>query len=320
MTAELRIGTSGYSFSHWIGTAYPEGTRPSDMLKTYAKDFDAVEINFTYYRDPTPGMFEGMLRKVHADFEFVVKAPKGMTHEREKMAAVAPSFVGSLKPLIDAGQLGGVILQFPQAFHLNDSALDHLEKVADVFVPNDIKTSIEFRHNSWNQDRVYELLEKLRLGFVNVDLPQISALPAPTNIMTNDVAYYRLHGRNKAMWYNPPTGSHRYDYLYNDEELEEWAQRIEGSLEAAKKVYVFTNNCHKGSSFVNGLRLKQRFEQHVRTEAEVEQTLFAGTDPTSRIVELTKWVAAARANEKDLVEAHLRKLQEERQEQTQDWN
>jgi len=292
MTAELRIGTSGYSFPHWVGTVYPEGTRQSDMLKTYARDFDAVEINFTYYRDPTPGMFEGMLRKVHADFEFVVKAPKGMTHEREAIASVDTSFVKSLKPLIESGQLGGVILQFPQAFHLNDSALDHLKRVADVFVPNDIKTSIEFRHSSWNQDRVYKLLEKLRLGFVNVDLPRISALPLPTNIMTNDVAYYRLHG-------NPPSGSHRYDYLYNDEELEEWAQRIEGVLGTATKVYIFTNNCHKGSSFVNGLRLKQRFEQAVRSEAEVDQTLFASSDPTERILELTRRVVEARASEKN---------------------
>jgi len=318
MTAELRIGTSGYSFSHWVGTVYPERTRPPDMLKTYAKDFDAVEINFTYYRDPTPGIFEGMLRKVDSDFEFVVKAPKGMTHEREAMASVAKLFVQSLKPLIDSGQLGGVILQFPQAFHLNDLALDHLKKVADVFVPNDIKTSIEFRHKGWNQDRVYELLEKLQLGFVNVDLPQISALPAPTNVMTNDVAYYRLHGRNKGMWYKPPTGSHRYDYLYNDEELEEWAQRIEESVDVAWKVYVFANNCHKGSSFVNGLRLRQRFEQSVRSEAEVDQTLFASTDPTERILELTKRVTAARANEKDFVESHLRKLREEPQEERHD--
>ena len=318
MTAELRIGTSGYSFSDWVGTVYPEGTRPADMLRTYARDFDAVEINFTYYRDPAPEIFEGMLRKVPADFEFVVKAPKGMTHEREAIASVDTSFVKSLKPLIESGQLGGVIAQFPQAFHLNDSALDHLKKIADVFVPNDIKTSVEFRHKGWNQDRVYELLEKLELGFVNVDLPRISALPLPTNIMTNDVAYYRLHGRNKAMWYNPPTGSHRYDYLYNDEELEEWAQRIEGSLGTARKVYVFTNNCHKGSSFVNGLRLKQRFEQAVRSEAEVDQTLFASSDPTERILELITRVTAARVKEKDFVEAHLQKLQEEPQEQRHD--
>ena len=297
MTAELRIGTSGYSFPHWVGTAYPEGTRPADMLKVYAGDFDTVEINFTYYRDPTPEMFEGMLHKVNSDFEFVVKAPKGMTHERDAMASIAPSFVASLHPLIDAGQLGGVLLQFPQSFHLNDTALDHLKKVADILVPHGIKTSIEFRHKEWYDDRVYHLLQKLQLGFANVDLPRLGALPEPTAIVTNDVAYFRLHGRNKEAWYNPLTSSHRYDYLYSDAELEEWAERIEGSLDVAKKAYVFGNNCHKGSSFVNALRLKQRFEQDVRSEADVDQTLFASDDPEDRILEMVRRVEASRAQE-----------------------
>jgi len=295
MTADLRIGTSGYSFPHWVGTVYPERTQPSAMLATYAKDFDAVEINFTYYRDPSPAIFEGMLRKVNADFEFVVKAPKGMTHEREAMASVAASFIQSLDPLIESGQLGGVILQFPQSFHCNDQALNYLKQVADVLVPRGIKTSVEFRHKGWHQDRAYQLLEKLQLGFVNVDLPLISALPAPSRILTNDVGYFRLHGRNEKAWYNPPTGSHRYDYLYNDEELDAWAQRIESVLDSAKKVYIFTNNCHKGSSFVNGLRLRQRFEQSVRSEADAEGTLFATTDPDERIRDLTNRIVAARA-------------------------
>lgn len=297
MTAELRIGTSGYSFPHWVGTAYPEGTRQADMLKVYAGDFDTVEINFTYYRDPTPEMFERMLRKVNSNFEFVVKAPKGMTHERDAMASVAPSFVTSLQPLIDAGQLGGVLLQFPQSFHLNGAALDHLRKVADVLVPHGIKTNIEFRHKEWYEERVYQLLQKLQLGFVNVDLPRLGALPEPTTIVTNDVAYFRLHGRNTTAWYNPLTGSHRYDYLYSDAELEEWSARIEGSLDAAKKVYVFGNNCHKGSSFVNALRLKQRFEQDVRSEADVAPTLFASDDPENRILEMVRRVEASRAQE-----------------------
>ncbi|MFC2082932.1 DUF72 domain-containing protein, partial [Candidatus Bipolaricaulota bacterium] len=206
-------------------------------------------------------------------------------------------FVQSLKPLIDSGQLGGVIVQFPQSFHVNADSFEHLKKVADVFVPNGVKANVEFRHKGWYQDNVYDLLQKLQLGFVNVDLPRISALPSPSNIMTNDVAYYRLHGRNAAAWYNPPTGSHRYDYLYSDAELEEWAQRIEGSVEAAWKIYVFANNCHKGSSFVNALRLKQRFEQSVRSEAEAEPSLFATSDPSERILEMTNRVASARANE-----------------------
>ena len=297
MTADLRIGTSGYSFPHWVDTVYPDRTQPSAMLATYAKDFDAVEINFTYYRDPSPAIFEGMLRKVSPTFEFVVKAPRGMTHEREAMAAVATPFAQSLKPLMDERQLGGVILQFPQSFHCSDQARDYLKRVAEFFAARGITASIEFRHKGWYDDQTYQLLEKLHLGFVNVDLPQISALPPPSCILTNDVGYFRLHGRNAKAWYNPPTGSHRYDYLYNSEELDEWAQRVEGVLDAARKVYIFTNNCHKGSSFVNGLRLRQQFEQSVRSEADAEGTLFASNNPEDRIRNLTQRIQRARTAE-----------------------
>jgi len=311
MAAKLRFGTSGYSFNDWVGIVYPEGTRASDFLSTYAKDFDAVEVNFTYYRDPTPEIFEGMLRKVSADFDFVIKAPKGMTHDRTKLAASSETFVTALKPLIDEGQLGGVLLQFPQSFHPTDAAFDHLKNVADVFIPMGVDTNVEFRHKDWNQDCVYELLERLNLGFVNVDLPKLDALPGQTNIVTSDVAYYRLHGRNADMWYKPPSGSYRYDYLYNDSELEEWALRVEESLDHAEKVYVFNNNCHKGSSFANALRLKQRFDQTVRSEADAEATLFASADPEHRITELTRRVTEARSGEREFVQSHIRKLRED---------
>jgi len=267
------------------------------MLSTYARDFDAVEINFTYYRDPTAEIFEAMLRKVSPDFTFVIKAPKGMTHERDTLAAVAPPFIASLQPLLSAGQLGGVLLQFPQSFHLTDTSLDHLKRVADILVSRDITPCVEFRHKEWYEDRVYQLLNKLQLGFVNVDLPRIDMLPEPTSIQTHDVAYFRLHGRNKDAWYNPATSSHRYDYLYTDAELEEWGQRVEGSLDAVKKAFIFANNCHKGSSFVNALRLKQRFGQDVRSDADVSHTLFASDDPEDRILEMVRRVEASRAQE-----------------------
>ena len=297
MITDLRIGTSGYSFPDWVGTVYPEGTRPGDMLRVYAQDFDAVEVNFTYYRAPTPAVFEGMLRKVDRDFRFVVKAPRGLSHERDAADAGAASFAAAIEPLIDAGQLGCVLVQFPQSFHADAPAFEYLERMAHAFVSHAIPTNLEFRHNSWNQERVYDLLRTLDLGFVNVDLPRIGSLPEATNIATSDVAYYRLHGRNAAMWHHPPTASHRYDYLYSDAELEAWVQRMESMMGDVAKIYVFANNCHKGSSFVNALRLKQRFGQSVRSGIEADGTLFSGPDVSQRLAELTHRVDAARSRE-----------------------
>ncbi len=299
MPADVRIGTSGYSFRDWVGTVYPEGTRAADMLKIYARDFDVVEINFTYYRDPTPEIFERMLRKVDSGFEFVVKAPAGVTHERDDAAAAVRPFMAALSPLREAGQLGGVLAQFPQSFHYDVAALEYLKRLADALPLDEIPVHVEFRHDGWTNEDVYAALRSMGFGFVNVDLPLLRALPRPSSVLTNDVGYVRLHGRNARQWHNPNAGGRRYDYVYTDEELDEWATRIDAMLPQARTVYAFTNNCHKGSSFVNALRLKQSFDQPVRSEAEADGTLFASSDPEDRIRALTQRVIDARAGEAD---------------------
>ncbi len=297
MVAELRIGTSGYSFLDWVGTVYPEGTRSIDMLSVYAGDFDTVEINFTYYRDPTPEIFERMLCKVDAGFEFVVKAPRGFTHDRDRVNASAPGFVAALKPLIQAAQLGGVLLQFPQAFHRSRAGEAHLHTVATLLPPETVRTYVEFRHDSWMQEEVYERVRSLGLGFANVDLPHLRSLPRPSSVVTSPDAYVRMHGRNATQWHNPSSASQRYDYRYSDEELDAWVMRVETMMASAQRVYVFTNNCHKGSSFVDALRLKQRLGLPVRSGLETDATLFATPEPRDRIQVLSQRVDAARARD-----------------------
>ena len=258
MTASIRVGTSGYSFKDWLGTVYPAKMKAGQFLSHYARMFDCVEINSTYYRVPSPSMFAGMLRKVPSDFTFVVKLPREMTHDREKLASVVSPFINAIAPLVEAGQLGGLLAQFPYSFKAAQEGKDHLKRLADAFISRDIPLSIEFRHESWYTQETYAMLKKLGMGFVNVDLPSLPGLPGASNVVTSDVAYYRLHGRNAKMWWEHPTPSHRYDYLYGNDQLEKWAQRVERAATKAKTSYIFNNNCHLGQSVVNALHLHQR--------------------------------------------------------------
>ena len=259
MMTGIHVGTSGYSFKDWLGTVYPAKMRAGDFLSHYAKMFDTVEINSTYYRVPSPFMFANMLKKVPSNFTFVVKVPKEMTHDREKLSAVVSPFITGIAPLVEARQLGGLLAQFPYSFKATSEGIDHLKRLAGAFGGLDIPVNIEFRHTSWYNDKTYTALKELGLGFVNVDLPTLPGLPGASNIVTSDVAYYRLHGRNAKMWWHHPAPSHRYDYLYSDDQLEEWAQRIESATTKARVNYVFGNNCHLGQSVVNALHLHQRF-------------------------------------------------------------
>jgi len=258
MASRIHVGTSGYRFEDWIGTVYPAGIQSRDLLSYYACLFDSVEINSTYYQVPSARMFEGMLKKVPKGFTFVVKLPKEVTHERTKLESVVAPFLDGIAPLEEAAQLGGLLAQFPYSFRAEQPSLDHLERVAEAFLTVDRPVSVEFRHAGWCEERTYKLLADLNLGFVNVDLPRLENLPGPTNVRTTPVAYYRLHGRNRENWWERTAGGDRYDYLYSELELEDWAVRVEEASRTAISCYVFANNCHLGQSVVNALQLRRR--------------------------------------------------------------
>ena len=316
MTAEIRVGTSGYYFKDWVGTVYPKGLSSRDYLSHYAASFDTVEINTTYYRIPEPGMFEGMLSKTPEDFVFVVKAPREMTHERHKLSSAEAPFLAAIAPLIREGKLGGILAQFPYPFKANAQSIEHLKRVADTFVGRDIPTNVEFRHDSWYRDEMFGELRSLGLGFVNVDLPKLAHLPRPSSIATSDIAYFRLHGRNQAMWFTHPTPSHRYDYVYADDELEAWAKHIKEIAAQVRRVFVFNNNCHLGSSFIDALKMKPLLGLSLPQPQTQDGGLFAPPSAEEQIKSFASAVANARQAEKPALDEFLRNQRNEAESST----
>ena len=112
---QVIVGTSGYSFTDWVGPFYPEGTARGDMLAHYVQHFPAVELNSTYYRMPNARTLAALARNSPERFLFWVKANQETTHKQNRQ--VAGEFLEALTPLTEAGKLAGVLLQFPQSFH-----------------------------------------------------------------------------------------------------------------------------------------------------------------------------------------------------------
>jgi len=271
MTGNVRVGTSGYSFADWVGTVYPPGTKPGTFLSHYAKLFDSVEINATYYRTPSPQTFARMVERTPEDFTFVVKVPRAMTHDLVAFDREREPFQEAIAPLVRARRLGGLLAQFPHAFVPSEASRRHLARLAQS-LGSEIPVQVEFRHDAWANEAAFDLLRTLGLGFVNVDLPELPHLPRPSEVVTNRTGYVRLHGRNDKTWWNQEKGGDRYDYLYSASELEPWAARIERLAEGADTAYVFANNCHLGQSVVNALQLGQRLG---RSPADDATSLFA---------------------------------------------
>ena len=262
----LKIGTSGFSFPDWRGTVYPESLKREDALRYYADDLgmDCVEINSTYYTLVSQRSFEGMERKTPAGFEFTVKAYRGTTHDPfdprlgnradlKKAEEVTRKFAFSVEPLARAGKLGAVLLQFPPFFHARQRHKDYILMCRE-WLGKGAPIAVEFRNRAWAEEEHFRWLESYGLASCTVDEPPLPRLMPFVNRVTADTAYFRMHGRNR-QWFNVPADL-RYDYRYSEEELKSFVPEIRKAREQAKKIYVFFNNCHKGSALANARELK----------------------------------------------------------------
>ena len=242
------VGTSGYSFQDWKRHFYPEDIKNHEMLDFYARHFNAVEINSTYYRMPETLMFDRMLEKTPENFEFVVKANKAMTHERKSNATVFDQFNEGIRPLINAKRFSGLLAQFPWSFKNTQSNRAYLAQFKDKMGDNPL--IVEFRHNSWIIEPVFDLLRRLDISYCAVDEPRLNGLVPPVAIATNNLGYVRFHGRNAESWWDGDA-SKRYDYLYTQQELFDWLPKIETIEKSTDKTFVFFNNCHNGQAATN---------------------------------------------------------------------
>jgi uncharacterized protein YecE (DUF72 family) len=257
----IKIGTSGFSFPDWKGTVYPIGLQERDMLPYYEKTlgFNALEVNFTYYTLPSQKSFEAMSKKTSKQFEFVVKAFKGMTHEiRDKETGeminneeTFKKFRYSLAPLVGDGKLTCVLAQFPYGFFPNKQNFGYLEKFKREM--EDIPLVFEFRNQTWLREGTFQFLEKNEIGFCIVDEPKIPKLMPYLPRTTCDIGYFRLHGRNPN-WFNVPLKV-RYDYLYSEGELKEFIPDIRNISQKAAKTLIFFNNCYSGSAAKNAAQM-----------------------------------------------------------------
>ena len=272
---EIRIGTCSWAdealSKHW----YPKGLPAGERLAHYAQHFDTVEVDSTYYRLPAEEMVRRWAERTPDDFVMHVKAFGLMTRHPVKLEALPPDlrdeaptddrgrverpsrefrgevfrrFLDALEPLRSEGKLGGILFQFPSYVVYKDRSLDYLRWAREQL--GDDEMLVEFRHVSWlddeHRDQTLRFLEELGATNVIVDAPRIEGAKnvVPTVLaLTSPTAYVRFHGRNAGTW-NKRGGSasERFDYLYSEEELEEWVAPLRELAGQAEQAYAFFNN------------------------------------------------------------------------------
>jgi uncharacterized protein YecE (DUF72 family) len=257
----IRVGPAGWSYRDWEGIVYPpkKGTK-FDPLVYLSEFFDTIELNNTFYRPPTPAMSKSWVRRVQSNsrFKFTAKLYRNFTHAREALTETDQgTFKNGLAPLMEAGRLGALLLQFPYSFHNSDENRAYVRELADRF--KEYPLVLEVRHASWDRASAYRFLREIQMAFCNIDQPQVSYSIGPTKTVTSKVGYLRLHGRNVKDWFREDAGRDaRYDYLYNEFELFEVSERIRVIAKEAEEVYVITNNHYRGEAVCNALELKAK--------------------------------------------------------------
>lgn len=250
----ILVGTSGYRYNEWVGSVYPAGCAREGLLARYASMFPTVELNETFYRMPTAERLGALLAGSGPDLSFSVKANEALTHRIDPSGwrDAARLFAGALEPLMAAGRLQAVLLQFPVAFGYDVDHRRYLNALLGAMP--DLPLAVEFSNAGWYNNRVFDSLRARSVAVASLDLPELTGLPPVIDVITAPLAYIRLHGRNARDWWGSDAAS-RYDYLYSDEELAAWSARIRGMATRAETVLVYFNNHRRGQSVGNALTL-----------------------------------------------------------------
>jgi uncharacterized protein YecE (DUF72 family) len=235
----IHIGCSGWNYASWKQEFY-EGSPARLWLEHYAKHFDTVEVNNTFYRLPSRDAVANWERTTPTGFVFAIKASRYLTHVK-RLRDLGPGldrFYERLEPLLRSPKLGPILWQLPPTFQRDDDQLGSaLEQL-----PAGQKHCFEFRHPSWFVEEVYALLRDHGAALVIADRPEVRQFQA--HVFTAPWTFVRFHYGSRGRRGN-----------YSESELQEWADRFR-AWSAEREIYAYFNNDWEVFAVRNALRLR----------------------------------------------------------------
>ena len=246
----LRLGTSSWSSEDWVGVFYPAGMAPADFLSEYAKHFDTVEADSTFYRTPSVSMVKNWDARTPPGFLLAAKFPRVITHEKvmQDCRAEVREFLSRMEQLGD--KLGPLLLQFPyfnkQAFASVDDFLALLEPFLDL-LPRSCSYAIEIRNKNWLNQAFFEVLRKKKAALALIDHPwmtPVQELMAKHDAITTDFTYVRWLGDRKGI----EAKTKHWDRIIVDREdaMESWVATIRQLLKRGIRILGYFNNHYAG--------------------------------------------------------------------------
>lgn len=237
MKKKYLIGTSGYNYDHWKNKFYPEDLPKKDWFRHYSSHFNTVEINYSFYRWPDEKTLNRWHEQSPAGFTYSLKAPRFMTHLKK-----LKEMDRDIERLYHLGsileeKMGCFLFQLPPNLHFNNANFEKIRHFS-ALLDGRKKNVIEFRHASWWNGEVFDLLEENKTCFCNV-----SGLEMPDDIITTArIVYFRFHGKD-------------YSTKYSENELGQFADAMKNMKE--KEIYSYFNNDKNAFAVENARELKE---------------------------------------------------------------
>jgi uncharacterized protein YecE (DUF72 family) len=215
------IGTSGYNYPEWRGSFYPEKFSASKMFGFYSERFHTVEINYTFYRMPTPKLIEGWVEQAPEGFLYTLKAPKRITHQArmKDCEALTQQFTDAARGL--GGRLATLLFQLPPNLKCDLGLFESFLAT----LPKDVRAAFEFRHDSWLNDDVYQRLRDAGKALCIADFGD-KTTPLQT---TARYGYFRLR-----------------DEGYQPDDLKRWADDVAQKSAEWDEVFVYFKHEEEG--------------------------------------------------------------------------
>ena len=259
----LKIGTSSWSCTDWVGAFYPPGMQPAEFLAFYASRFDTVEVDSTFYRSPTAKVVDGWRRATPEGFVFCAKVPQVITHEKGLVDCDAEmnEFLSAISRLGD--RLGCLLLQFPYFARGRgagefDSGEEFRTRLGDFLgrMPKEFRFAVDLRNERWLRPDLLATLREHRTGLALLDyytLPSIDRLLGVIDPVTSDFLYVRLLGNHRKMdeiveKKAPARGGRRWCELVVDRSRESalWVVALQALCPRVPQAMVFVNNHYAG--------------------------------------------------------------------------
>lgn len=263
--SNICLGTCGWSYKEWEGPFYQKAEK--SKLRAYSRVFNIVEVDSTFYRNPSKATVMGWLKYSPSNFLFTAKLPKTITHDnmlglKKDVAAELEIFLDLMRPLQLEGKLACLLIQLPPKYSYNPRNLECFFELLDPI----FRYAVEFRNLSWlvPMAETFEILKKHQVAYTIVDEP---LLPSEVHL-TADFTYFRWHGKGKNIW---------FDYKYSSEELDEWVPKVQKASKSVKKVFGFFNNHYHGYAPENCIYLLERLgllseaQKKVKEKSKIKQ-------------------------------------------------